>query len=101
MKLPLLLDHDGHLPSFAVVTEGKQHEVRVAGQLHFVPGTILVIDRGYADYEWFARLSEERLQPSLPPSLRKNSLLRPNEHLDKELNLGAAALFHNAANNFW
>jgi len=51
VKLHLLLDHDGHLPSFAVVTEGKQHEVRVARQLHFAPGTILAIDRGYTDYE--------------------------------------------------
>lgn len=61
VKLHLLLDHDGHLPSFAVVTEGKQHEVQVARQLHFAPGTILAIDRGYTDYEWFARLSEEHV----------------------------------------
>jgi Transposase DDE domain/Domain of unknown function (DUF4372) len=61
VKLHLLLDHDGHLPSFAVVTEGKQHEVQVARQLHFTPGTILAIDRGYTDYEWFARLSEEHV----------------------------------------
>jgi len=59
VKLHLLLDHDGHLPCFAVVSEGKQHEVRVARQLHFAPGTILAIDRGYTDYEWFARLTEE------------------------------------------
>jgi hypothetical protein len=61
VKLHLLLDHDGHLPSFAVVSEGKQHEVRVARQLHFAPGTILAIDRGYTDYEWFARLTEENV----------------------------------------
>jgi Transposase DDE domain/Domain of unknown function (DUF4372) len=59
VKLHLLLDHDGHLPCFAVVTEGKQHEMQVARQLHFAPGTLLVIDRGYTDYEWFARLSAE------------------------------------------
>jgi Domain of unknown function (DUF4372)/Transposase DDE domain len=58
VKLQLLLDH-GYLPSFAVVTEGKQDEVRVARQLHFVPGTILVVDHGYTDHEWFARLIEE------------------------------------------
>jgi hypothetical protein len=59
VKLHLLLDHDGHLPCFAVVTEGKQHEMQVARQLHFAPGTILVIDRGYADYQWFADLTQE------------------------------------------
>jgi IS4 transposase len=59
VKLHLLLDHDGHLPCFAVVTDGKQHEMQVARQLHFAPGTILAIDRGYADYQWFADLTQE------------------------------------------
>ncbi len=54
----MLLDHDGHLPSFAGVSEGKQHEVRVARQLHLAPGTILAIDRGYTDYPWFADLTK-------------------------------------------
>ena len=57
VKLHLLLDHDGYLPSFAVITEGKTHEVRVARQMRFAPGTILVFDRGYADYEWFALIA--------------------------------------------
>lgn len=37
MKLHLLLDHDGYLPSFAVLTEGKTHEIRVARELRFAP----------------------------------------------------------------
>jgi hypothetical protein len=56
VKLHLLLDHDGYLPCFAVITEGRQHEVTVAKTLRFAPGTILVIDRGYVDYAWFAAL---------------------------------------------
>jgi hypothetical protein len=59
VKLHLLLDHEGHLPSFAVITEGKQHEVRVARQMRFSPGTILAIDRGYTDYDWFVDLTQE------------------------------------------
>ena len=31
IKLHLLLDHDGNLPSFAVVTEGKASEIKVSG----------------------------------------------------------------------
>jgi hypothetical protein len=57
IKLPLLLDHNGYLPSFAVVTEGKHSEVAVARGLRLAPGTILVIDRGYNDYEWFAEMT--------------------------------------------
>jgi len=59
VKLHLLLDHDGYLPSYAVITEGKTHEVRVARQMRFSPGTILVFDRGYTDYEWFANLIQQ------------------------------------------
>ena len=61
IKLHLLLDHDGYLPSFAVVTEGKTSEIKVARTLRFEPGTILAIDRGYIDYEWFRELTQEEV----------------------------------------
>jgi len=41
IKLHLLLDHDGYLPSFAVVTEGQTSEVKVARKLRFAPGRSL------------------------------------------------------------
>jgi len=59
VKLHLLLDHDGYLPSYAVITEGNKHEVRVAPQMRFTPGTILVFDRGYTDYQWFVSLIQQ------------------------------------------
>jgi len=59
VKLHLLLDHNGFLPCYAVITEGKQHEVRVARQLSFTPGTLLVMDRGYNDYHWFFDLTQQ------------------------------------------
>jgi Transposase DDE domain/Domain of unknown function (DUF4372) len=61
VKLHLLLDHDGYLTEYAVITEGKRHEVRVARRVRFTPGTMLVFDRGYADYEWFRRLAGQRV----------------------------------------
>ena len=59
VKLHLLLDHQGLLPSFALITEGRVHESCVARSLRFEPGTIMVFDRGYADYDWFASLDAE------------------------------------------
>ena len=59
VKLHLLLDHDGYLPCYAVITEGKQHEVKVARQWRYEPGTLLVFDRGYNDYDWFADLTRQ------------------------------------------
>ena len=53
VKLHLVLDYDGYLPSFAVITEGKVSDVKVAHLLQFAPGTIVVDDRGYNDYRLF------------------------------------------------
>lgn len=57
VKLHLMLDHDGLLPCYGVITDGKQHEVTVTRQWQFEPGTVLVFDRGYTDYDWFERLT--------------------------------------------
>lgn len=53
IKLHLLLDHDGYLPCFCVITTGKVADVTVAQGLKLQPGTIVVDDRGYNDYELF------------------------------------------------
>jgi hypothetical protein len=59
VKLHLVLDHDGYLPCFGVITEGKVHDVKVAQELTFAPGTVVVDDRGYNDYRLFARWTEQ------------------------------------------
>lgn len=61
IKLHLLLDHDGYLPCFGVITEGKVHDVKVAWSLFFEPGTVVVDDRGYNDYGLFAKWIEEEV----------------------------------------
>lgn len=61
VKLHLLLDHNGHLPCYAVITEGKKHELPVARQWQYEPGTILVFDRAYIDYDWFTELGEKQV----------------------------------------
>jgi hypothetical protein len=53
IKLHLLLDHDGYLPSFAIISEGKVADVKMAPHFRFAPGTIVVDDRGYNDYKLF------------------------------------------------
>jgi hypothetical protein len=58
VKLHLVLDHDGYLPCFGVITDGKVQDVTVAHQLAFAPGTIVVDDRGYNDYRLFAEWTE-------------------------------------------
>lgn len=57
VKLHVMLDHDGYLPVLAVVTPRKRYELSVARGLRFTPGTMLVFDRGYVNFQWLAELN--------------------------------------------
>lgn len=50
VKLHALVNHNGTLPAFAVVTPGKVHDVVPARRLPLEPGSIVVFDRAYLDY---------------------------------------------------
>jgi len=58
VKLHLVLDHDGYLPCYGVITEGNVHDVKVAWRIPFPAGTVVVDDRGYNDYRLFAYWTE-------------------------------------------
>ncbi len=59
VKLHLLLDHDGYLPVFGVVTTGKTADVTVAQNIDFPRGSIVAMDRGYLDYKLFTRWTRQ------------------------------------------
>ena len=61
VKLHLVLDHDGYLPQYAVISDGKEADISAARKLSFAPGTMLVFDRGYADYEWWLGLTQQKV----------------------------------------
>ena len=58
VKLHLLLDHDGYLPTYAYISDGKKSDRSVARELSFAPGSIVALDRGYNDYNLFAKWTE-------------------------------------------
>ena len=58
VKLHLVLDHDGYLPCYGVITEGSVHDVKVAWRIPFPAGTVVVDDRGYNDYRLFAHWTD-------------------------------------------
>jgi len=61
LKIHMLLDHRGTIPSFMVVTDAKQHEVKVAKNI-FLPlslDSILVVDKAYIDFQWLYRLKQQ------------------------------------------
>jgi hypothetical protein len=59
IKIHCLLDHDGHLPVFAHVTDGKSCDRAVARSLDLPKGSIVVVDRGYNDHTLFARWTQQ------------------------------------------
>jgi hypothetical protein len=61
LKLHMVLDHDGYLPCYAVLTDGKESEINVAKSMTFQPGTMLVFDRGYPDHDWWLSLTRSKV----------------------------------------
>ena len=53
VKLHILLDLRGNMPSVIVISRGNLHDVNIIDDLIFEPGAIYIMDRGYLD---FARL---------------------------------------------
>jgi len=90
VKLHLLLDHDGYLPVFAHVTEGIVHEVNIARRLRFPVGSIVVVDRGYVDYELFGRWTDDgvyfvtRLKGNADYKVIQDNAVPENRHILKD-----------------
>jgi len=58
IKTHVLLDHDDYLPRYVLITKAKHPDVKVAHFLSLNPGSIVVMDLGYIDYELFAKWSK-------------------------------------------
>ena len=61
MKLHFGIDADGYLPVFMDMTSGKTHDLEWAKQLDIPPGSCVVFDRGYTDYEWYYKLDKSNI----------------------------------------
>ena len=59
VKLHVKLNHDGYLPTFMIMTEGKVHESSVAPTIPLESGDVIVFDRGYNDFAWFKTLVDK------------------------------------------
>jgi len=66
LKIHMLLDLCGYLPSFLVVTDGKTHDINVVknslyGFPALSPDSILLVDRAYIDFMWLYSLTKSKL----------------------------------------
>lgn len=58
-KLHIGLDHDGLIPCFARVTEGRISENEQARLFNAPKGSVVVFDKGYNNYQWHKSLTDK------------------------------------------
>jgi len=89
LKLHVGLDHDGGIPAFMTLTDGKVHEVTEARKRRFPRGSIVVMDRGYLDYSWYKNLTEQGV--FFVTRARKNTRFKVVERRTVNKSLGLRA----------
>ena len=61
VKLHTLLQADGLIPRFIVITDGKKHDAPVARQIDIPAGSFLAFDKGYHDFTFYNQLTTNKI----------------------------------------
>lgn len=80
VKLHVKLNHAGYIPTFAIVTTGKVHEQKVAPLIPLEKGDVVVFDRGYNNFGWYATLCSRNIY--FVTRIRKNADYKVIERRD-------------------
>ncbi len=80
IKLHVGLNHQGYLPEFITVTDGKTHDITAARSMELPQGSIVVVDKGYNDYAWYKQLIDKDI--SFVTRLKSNAKYRIIERRD-------------------
>mgnify|MGYP000122182770 CR=1 FL=1 len=86
IKLHVKLNHAGYLPSFVVVTTGKEYETHIAPSIPLETGDVVTFDRGYLDFNYLKNLDNKGIY--YVTRLRKDSAYKVvgrNEHIGKNI----------------
>ena len=59
IKLHVGLNHEGYLPEFLTITNGKTHDITAARELQLPQGSIVVVDKACNDYAWYNQLTNK------------------------------------------
>jgi hypothetical protein len=59
VKLHVLLDHEDYMPSYALLTDARQADVRSARGLQLNRGSIIAMDRAYNDFRLFSKWTQQ------------------------------------------
>ena len=61
VKIHTVLDHDGHIPSFAYITEAKAHDSKIFNKLKLPQNSFVVFDRAHSAVKWFTKLCKDNI----------------------------------------
>lgn len=89
LKLHMGLDHDGGIPAFMSLTDGKVHEVTEGRKQRLPRNSIVLMDKGYLDYSWYKNLSEQGI--FFVTRARKNTRYRVIERRPVDRSKGLCA----------
>lgn len=89
VKIHTLLDHDGHIPAFAAISDAKTHDSKMAKVLDLPKGSMVVFDRGYVGYSWFLDLCAKGI--SFVTRFKKNTKYKMLEHWEVEAGSGVTS----------
>lgn len=74
IKLHVGLDHQGYIPTFVTISEGKTTDIVAGRAMDFPTKSIVVCDRGYNDYRWYKQLTDKDIY--FVTRLKKNAKYR-------------------------
>lgn len=77
VKLHVKFNHAGYIPNFALLTTGKVHESQIAPKIPLDSGDVVVMDRGYLDYDYLQTLETKGV--FFVTRLKSNSRFRITE----------------------
>ena len=59
VKLHAVINHNGLIPEFIDITDGKTHEINIGKTIDFPKGSLVAMDRAYIDFQWFNSLTKK------------------------------------------
>ena len=89
IKLHVAMNHNGNLSEFVTVTEARVHEVNEGRRVNFPKGSIVAVDRGYTDYEWYKSRSDKGV--FFVARLKSNATTRIVERRDVDRSKGLSS----------
>ena len=61
IEQPSGLNQSNYIPEFVAVENGKENDMVQGRKFQFPSGSIVVFDKGYVDYQWYANLTAQNI----------------------------------------